>query len=80
MFFENCEIYSPPSSTASTASIRKGAVFPTNSYITLPNGGPTKSHTNMHTFGKDIWLLADSMQALRIKLNIFTLKVFASIL
>lgn len=31
----------PPSNTARKASMRKGAVFPTNSYITLPNGGPT---------------------------------------
>lgn len=31
----------PPSNTARNARIRKGAVFPTNSYITLPNGGPT---------------------------------------
>ncbi|TNN47010.1 hypothetical protein EYF80_042781 [Liparis tanakae] len=31
----------PPSNKARNARMRKGAVFPTNSYITLPNGGPT---------------------------------------
>lgn len=35
----------PPSNKARKARIRKGAVFPTNSYITLPNGGPTVEDT-----------------------------------
>lgn len=35
----------PPSNKARKARIRKGAVFPTYSYITLPNGGPTVEHT-----------------------------------
>lgn len=35
----------PPSNKARNARIRKGAVFPTNSYITLPNGGPTVTET-----------------------------------
>lgn len=34
-------IYWPPSNRASTASTRKGELFPTNSYMTLPKGGPT---------------------------------------
>lgn len=36
---------SPPSKTAMNARMRKGAVFPTKSYITLPNGGPTARAT-----------------------------------
>lgn len=33
----------PPSKTARKASTRNGELFPTNSYITLPNGAPTGS-------------------------------------
>lgn len=37
----------PPSNTAKKARIRKGALFPTKSYITLPNGAPTATqHTH----------------------------------
>jgi len=35
----------PPSNKARKARIRKGAVFPTKSNITLPNGGPTVEDT-----------------------------------
>lgn len=34
-------IYRPPSKRASAASTRNGELFPTNSYMTLPKGGPT---------------------------------------
>lgn len=41
----------PPSNTARKARIRKGALFPTNSYITLPNGAPTgTTNTFMNIF------------------------------
>lgn len=33
--------HSPPSKSTRAASTRNGAVFPTNSYSTLPKGGPT---------------------------------------
>lgn len=64
-------VHSPPSSTASTARIRKGAVLPTNSYMTLPNGGPTTQHTHIYSISQDEWL---RLQALHFKLRIFTLK------
>ncbi len=63
---------SPPSSTASTARIRKGAVLPTNSYMTLPNGGPTAQNTHTHIYR--ILHTTHRLNASTAPQSIFTLK------
>lgn len=37
----------PPSKRARKARMRKGELLPTNSYITLPKGAPTKKTCNV---------------------------------
>lgn len=42
-------MYWPPSNRARAASTRKGELFPTNSYMTLPKGGPTAKERKGHS-------------------------------